>query len=179
MTHNPPPGVVRRTGFKALAAGLATYVLVKMAGVSIMTGFGPWEIAQAPELFLPAAGSRALSELIGAGLILLFTLGFARITPRSGFLAVALVQMAIGWWAPASMQDTWIRWLFGASGLNDLWAQMGLQQPFQHDRDLLGGLSTADILGCLAAGVIAQTLHNLTQKRVLEKTFQSPPPGSI
>ena len=51
------------------------------------------------------------------------------------------------------MQDTWIQWMFGASGLGDLWAQTGLAPPFEHRRSLTGGLSMADILCCAAAGV--------------------------
>ena len=158
-THAP----VKRTNARALVAGLLAYALVKLVGVGVATGVGPFEVAAMPALFLPAAGSRLASELVGAGLILLFVVGFSRISPRSGFLAVALVQMAIGWWAPASMQDTWIRWLFGASGLGDLWAQTGLSPPIA-EHSVLGGLSTADILCCAAAAVVAQLVHNMAAK---------------
>ena len=140
-THAP----VKRTNARALVAGLLAYALVKLVGVGVATGVGPFEVAAMPAL------------------ILLFVVGFSRISPRSGFLAVALVQMAIGWWAPASMQDTWIRWLFGASGLGDLWAQTGLSPPIA-EHSVLGGLSTADILCCAAAAVVAQLVHNMAAK---------------
>lgn len=168
-THAP----VKRTNARALVAGLLAYALVKLVGVGVATGVGPFEVAAMPALFLPAAGSRLASELVGAGLILLFVVGFSRISPRSGFLAVAVVQMAIGWWAPASIQDTWIRWLFGSSGLAEVWAQMGLASPFEEQRSAMGGLSLADILGCVAAGVIAQTVHNMAVGPRVETPFQT------
>lgn len=157
-THAP-----KRTNAKAIVAGLVVYALAKLVGVGVVTGVGPFEIMAMPGLFLPATGSRLASELVGAALILLFVVGFSRISPRSGFLAVAVVQMAIGWWAPASMQDTWIRWLFGASGLGDLWAQTGMAPPIA-EHSILGGLTMADILCCAAAAVVAQTVHNMAAK---------------
>lgn len=166
-----PAPAPKRTNAKAIVAGLLVYALVKLVGVGVVTGVGPFEVASMPALFLPAAGSRMASELFGAALILMFVVGFSRISPRSGFLGVAAVQMAVGWWAPASMQDTWIQWMFGASGLGDLWAQTGLAPPIA-EHSVLGGLSTADILCCAAAAVVAQTVHNMAAKTAQEIPFQ-------
>ena len=97
----------------------------------------------------------------GAGLILTFVVGFMRISPRSGFLLVAMVQAAIGWFAPLEWKDGWMRWLFGATGLDDIWAQAGLSPPFQQ-HGILGGLSVQDLLVCAAAAAVAQAVHNMT-----------------
>jgi len=156
----PPP---KRTNAKAILAGILAYALVKMVGVAVATGVGPFEIAAAPQLYLPAAGSRAASELLGVALILTLVVGFTRISPRSGFLGVALVQAALGWWAPASMQDTWMQWLFGASGLDRAWDWAGLSTPFP-ERSAMGGLSAPELLCAGAAGAIAQVVHNMAAK---------------
>ena len=80
MPETPAASILKRTNWKAIAGGLVAYALVKLTGVGVMTGIGPFEIAEAPALFLPAAQSRALSELVGAALILTFVVGFSRIS---------------------------------------------------------------------------------------------------
>ena len=151
----------RRTNAGALIGGLLAYALVKLAAVGFVTGVGPMDVAAMPELFLPAATSRVLSELFGAGLILLLVVGFTKVSPRAGFLSVALVQAAIGWFAPMEWKDGWMRWMFGATGLDDVWASAGLSPPFQQHA-MLGGLSVQDLIACAAAGAVAQAVHNLT-----------------
>ncbi len=157
MEVKPP----KHTTWKALLGGLVAYALIKLAGIGIVTGVGPSDVMALPELFLPAMASRTASELFGAGLILTFVVGFMRISPRSGFLMVALVQAAIGWFAPMEWKDGWMRWMFGATGLDDVWASAGLSPPFQQHA-MLGGLSVQDLIACAAAGAVAQAVHNLT-----------------
>lgn len=161
VVRTPGP---RRTNTGALIGGLLAYALVKLAAVGLVTGVGPMDVAAMPELFLPAATSRVLSELFGAGLILMLVVGFTKVSPRAGFLSVALVQAAIGWFAPMEWKDGWMRWLFGATGLDDVWAQAGLSPPFQ-PHSMFGGLSAQDLIACAAAGAVAQGVHNLLAAR--------------
>ena len=151
----------KHTTWKALVGGLVAYALIKLAGIGIVTEVGPYDVIALPDLFLPAMLSRGVSELLGAGLILTFVVGFMRISPRSGFLLVAMVQAAIGWFAPLEWKDGWMRWMFGATGLDDVWAQAGLSPPFQQHA-MLGGLSVQDLLVCAAAAAVAQAVHNMT-----------------
>jgi hypothetical protein len=159
-TRTAIPAPARRSSAGPIIAGLLAYALVKLAGIGIVTGVGPMEVAANPDLFLPAAGSRVLSELFGAGLLLLLVVGFTRVSPRSGFLGVAIVQSAIAWLTPFELRDTWMRWMFGATGLDQAWKWAGLNPPFQ-EHSVMGGLSVPDLLCAAAAGAIAQTVHNM------------------
>jgi len=164
VTAAAVPPHPRHTNWQALLAGLVAYALVKLAAIGLVTGVGPAQVAAMPELFVPAATTRVLSELFGAGLILTFVVGFTKISPRAGFLSVALVQAAIGWFAPMEWKDGWMRWLFGATGLDQVWAQAGLSPPFQ-PHSMFGGLSVQDLITCAIAGAVAQAVHNMVARQ--------------
>lgn len=168
-----PPQPMRHTTWKALIGGLIAYALVKVAAIGVVTGVGPSDVMAMPDLFLPAMTSRGLSEIFGAGLILTLVVGFMRISPRSGFLMVALVQAAVGWFAPMEWKDGWMRWIFGATGLDDVWAQAGLSPPFQQ-HSMLGGLSVQDLLVCGAAAAVGQTVHNMTVNQAARDAAKTP-----
>ncbi|MBX7249858.1 MAG: hypothetical protein K1X35_12550 [Caulobacteraceae bacterium] len=157
MSVAPTP--LRRTSTPALIAGALVYAGAKMAAIGLLTGVGPAQIAASRDLILPIALSQGVSELLAVALVLVFVVGFTRISPRSAFLCAALVQAALGVFAPMEWKDTWMRWMFGAVGLDQVWSHLGLSPPFGAHGPF-SGVSLISLAVCAAAGAVAQAAHN-------------------
>jgi len=148
----------RRYSFKALAGGLFAYALAKLVAIGVAASATIGALVQNPQLFLPVAASQLLSEAIGAG-IALAVLWLFRFAAGAIFLGVAAIQLAIVWLHGFGLKQAGLGWMMGNSGMEKVWDWLGRPPPYA-EPTAMGGLTLPAIVACVAAGLVAQALHN-------------------